>query len=195
MHSTDDDHGPGAPAPRDRPIANAYAVSAGALYAGEYPGAARRLEIDATQAKLTAFLDFGIDAFLDLTQAGELASYHEDVVALAAQRGRTLHIERHPIRDLGTTDVAAMTQILDRIDAHRAEGRRVYVHCWGGIGRTGTTIGCWLVRHGAAPEDALARVNALWNSMSEDKLRRNAGKSSPEMPAQIQFVREWTIGA
>ena len=24
---------------------------------------------------------------------------------------------------------------------------RVYVHCWGGVGRTGTVVGCWLVRH------------------------------------------------
>lgn len=29
-----------------------------------------------------------------------------------------------------------------------AAGQTVYVHCYGGIGRTGTVVGCWLVRHG-----------------------------------------------
>ena len=32
----------------------------------------------------------------------------------------------------------------------------VYVHCWGGIGRTGTVVGCWLVRHGMTGDEALA---------------------------------------
>ena len=37
--------------------------------------------------------------------------------------------------------------ILDAIDKALEDGKNVYVHCWGGIGRDGTVVGCWLVRH------------------------------------------------
>ena len=32
-----------------------------------------------------------------------------------------------------------MQEILDAVDRALAAGRNVYLHCWGGIGRTGTT--------------------------------------------------------
>jgi len=35
-----------------------------------------------------------------------------------------------------------MHEILDTIDAALSAKRIVYVHCWGGVGRTGTVIGC-----------------------------------------------------
>ena len=50
-----------------------------------------------------------------------------------------------------------MTRILDDVDAALADGGAVYVHCWGGIGRTGTVVGCWLVRHGLDDGDPIAR--------------------------------------
>ena len=53
---------------------------------------------------------------------------------------------------------ATMTRILDRIDELLAAGEVVYVHCLAGIGRTGTVVGCWLVRHGTSGDDALATV-------------------------------------
>ena len=31
----------------------------------------------------------------------------------------------------------------------------MYLHCWGGVGRTGTVVGCWLVRHGRTGDEAL----------------------------------------
>jgi protein-tyrosine phosphatase len=51
-----------------------------------------------------------------------------------------------------------VTRALDAIDAELEAGGVVYVHCWAGCGRTGVLIGCWLVRHGMAPHDALARI-------------------------------------
>ena len=40
-------------------------------------------------------------------------------------------------------------------------GNAVYVHCWGGIGRTGTVVGCWLVETGGAGDDVLEAIKAL----------------------------------
>ncbi len=55
-----------------------------------------------------------------------------------------------------------MVAALDTIDRLLDEGRTVYVHCWGGIGRTGTVVGSWLVRHQVtAPEQALDLLTEL----------------------------------
>lgn len=53
-----------------------------------------------------------------------------------------------------TPTVDQMRAILDAID--RAAGSIVYVHCWGGHGRTGTVAGCYLVRHGQDTRQSLA---------------------------------------
>ncbi|GIS99317.1 MAG: hypothetical protein CM1200mP26_10300 [Acidimicrobiales bacterium] len=49
--------------------------------------------------------------------------------------------------------VPATRLILDDLDSFLEQGRNVYVHCWGGSGRTGTIIGCWIRRHGLADAD------------------------------------------
>ena len=54
-----------------------------------------------------------------------------------------------------------MSRILDDVDAALADGRTVYVHCWGGIGRTGTVVGCWLMRHGLDEGDPIRRIATL----------------------------------
>ncbi|MFZ5949388.1 MAG: fused DSP-PTPase phosphatase/NAD kinase-like protein [Candidatus Rifleibacteriota bacterium] len=38
-----------------------------------------------------------------------------------------------------------------------AAGKPVYVHCWGGLGRTGVVVGCWSRRHGEA--EPLAKLD------------------------------------
>jgi protein tyrosine phosphatase len=50
--------------------------------------------------------------------------------------------------------------VLDFIDAELAAERPVYVHCFGGIGRTGTVVGCWMIRHGLASKGDVTRVLA-----------------------------------
>ena len=79
-----------------------------------------------------------------------------------------------------------MTAILDAIDGHLADGRTVYVHCWGGVGRTGTVIGCWLARHGRQGEPALARLRELWRECP-----KSATRKSPETEEQERYVLEW----
>ena len=77
-----------------------------------------------------------------------------------------------------------MKQILDVIDASLDEGKKVYVHCLAGIGRTGTVVGCWLVRHGRTGEQALAQITN-W------RLQAYLHPSSPETPWQRDYVLNW----
>jgi protein-tyrosine phosphatase len=82
------------------------------------------------------------------------------------------------IPDLGCPSRETMSRILDGIDELLADGEVVYVHCLAGIGRTGTVVGCYLVRHGMSGEDALAAVTRL----------RGA---PPETREQLQLVLDW----
>ncbi len=164
---------------RPGPIPDSYWVVPERLLAGEYPGAASN---DAAEAKLALFHEAGVDGFVDLTEAGEygLSPY----AALAAELGMT-HT-RLPIRDVSCPTVGEMREILDTIDSEVALGKTLYVHCYGGIGRTGTVVGCHLVRHGQAPEEALESI-AAWRKGTPDGHR-----PSPETPAQRAFILGWT---
>ena len=90
------------------------------------------------RTKLGPILDAGVGVFIDLTEACELKPY-----AHLLPEG-VKHV-RFPIRDVSVpTDSSEMTAILDCIDAEIERGNLAYVHCWGGHGRTGTVVGCWL---------------------------------------------------
>jgi protein tyrosine/serine phosphatase len=80
-----------------------------------------------------------------------------------------------------------MHRILDLIDAEHDRGRSVYLHCWAGVGRTGTVVGCYLVRHGLSGQEALDRIATLWQGME----KRYRAPQSPETEAQRQFVLGW----
>ncbi|HNQ22821.1 MAG TPA: protein phosphatase [Phycisphaerae bacterium] len=105
---------------------------------------------------------------------------------LAAAGGTVVSCTRHPIADCGAPRPAEMVAILDAIDASIADARPVYVHCWGGHGRTATVVGCWLVRHGCSGTDALAAVTAL---RRHDHYLRE--QPAPQTDQQRQLVRDW----
>jgi protein-tyrosine phosphatase len=168
---------------RRGPIPCSYWLIEGKLLAGERPGSYIQAEM---REKLGKFLDAGIRTFVDLTEEHEEPRYDEALNALSAERGiGTRHI-RAGIRDhdvpLSRAQmVSILATIRDEIDA----GRPVYVHCWGGLGRTGTVIGCWLVEQGLSGDDALRRLEELRRHTPDGECR------SPEVDEQCRYVREW----
>jgi protein-tyrosine phosphatase len=74
--------------------------------------------------------------------------------------------------------------IVADMDRELGAGRSVYVHCWGGVGRTGTVVGCWHVSRGATADDALAAIGRTRIGT------RKAKRTAPEMPCQEEAIRE-----
>jgi protein-tyrosine phosphatase len=169
-----------------KPFPNSYLVPGALLFAGEYPGA-RQAEL--AERKLAGLLDAGVSHCIDLTEEGELYPYYERLTELAGARGVQVVHERLSIPDMDVPYPMRMMEILDAIDASLAAGRVTYVHCWGGIGRTGTVIGCHLVRRGRSGEDALAEVQRLYEMMTDEK--RAFQPESPQTEEQKEFVRAW----
>ena len=171
----------------DRPLANTYWVEPGRFAAGEYPGARSREE---AAGRLRILLRAGIDCFIDLTQPHEgLAPYAGIAAAEASRLGTTFVHERHSIVDMVVPRSPQETAgILDAIDEALDDGRSVYVHCWGGIGRTGTVVGCWFVRHGMTGDEALAQIAERWRGM--EKAYRHP--RSQQTAQQRRYVRDWT---
>jgi ADP-ribosylglycohydrolase len=171
--------------PNRGPIPNSYWLYDGRLIAGEYPG--DRGDGPA-RAKIGALLDAGVTCFVDLTEPHELNPYDRILADEAARRGVQARHVRLPIVDVSVPHgPERMHTILDTIDAELTTGGRVYVHCWGGVGRTGTVIGCHLVRSGRSGDAALAQVAELFKS-TEKYPRR---KRSPETAEQDAYVRSW----
>lgn len=170
-----------------KPITDCYWVEPGRLLAGEYPAVSARRK---TRKRLTQFLDAGINLFINLTEEHELDSYEPELERVADKAGALgIAHERRSIRDMtAPTDPSHMTQILDLIDNSLANDRRIYVHCWGGVGRTGTVVGCYFVRHGMSGKDALKRVGALWGSTHKSVWYPN----SPQTIEQVEFVLNWS---
>jgi protein-tyrosine phosphatase len=95
---------------------------------------------------------------------------------------------RFAIQDLSVPSVEQMHTVLDTIDESLEACRAVYVHCWGGVGRTGTAVGCWLLRHGLAePANVLDTIMELRKQDCE-----RGQRMSPETAGQQRFVKQWS---
>lgn len=181
---------------------SAYWVVPGRLRAGEYPWSP---SLAGVRAKLTPLLGAGIRTFIDLTEPDEvtrlglLRPYDEDLRALAKESAVEVSYTRFPIRDFGVPTRGLMISILDALDAALDRGMPAYVHCLAGRGRTGTVVGCYLVRHaerllGTSASDqagplALARITEI--RVAQDV---PFPEDSPQTPAQRDLVLGWRPG-
>lgn len=122
--------------------------------------------------------EYAVDAFLLLVEDHELETLHVQAIGevMAANR---IELFRHPIRDGHVpVDERSLTATLDDLRARLAKGESVAVACRGGLGRTGTVVGCLLRDGGLDPDAAVALVRASRTKTIENR-------------EQERFVRGW----
>ncbi len=175
------------------PFSQSYWVVPGKLLAGYYPGDHNTLTME---LKLKRLLGAGIRYIISLMEENErrrqgdpFPCIENAFVRYAKRVGINITCVRRPIKDHTVPSTEYMRDILDEIDDAISQGKGVYVYCWGGKGRTGTVIGCYLARHGYAQgQDVLKLIQKLRNNDPE------VDRPSPESPEQSDMVTTWQEG-
>ena len=178
---------------RSVPFDQAYWVAPGRFMAGCYPGSEHP---DDARGRLNGLLAHGIRHVINLMETTErnrdgkpFVPYEDQMTAIARAMGCEVALERWSIEDYGTPTRSDMARLLDLIDRSVKSVTPVYVHCLGGIGRTGTVVGCYLARHGyASGPNVLKAIQVLRQNSATFSL------SSPETDEQIELVCSWGPG-
>ena len=150
------------------------------IFAGEYPGA---IDEAVAKAKIWQMTQFGVHHYIDLTEEGELCPYAH---LLPSDTSYT----RFPIRDVSVPNsIEEVKNLIEHINelSARNDGY-VYIHCWGGVGRTGTIVACYLAQHMEYPtlEKVLSQLRTRFTEMPKSAYRR-----TPETSEQDQFVQKY----
>ena len=172
----------GLPALEARSYAGPHAASnwvlPGRLIAGGYPGSRDEEEHDSI---VTSIMQCGVTTFVCLQPKDELERFRA-YGPVARRLNASTKIFHAPIDDLSVTTDAAARSAADTIARLLERGEVVYVHCWGGHGRTGTIVSILLGR--------LFRVGAqaaIDHFVAAHKLRRAPLRGSfPQSSAQLE---------
>jgi ADP-ribosyl-[dinitrogen reductase] hydrolase len=117
------------------------------------------------EADLDAIAAFGATRLVTLMEPHELAYIGIDPKRLDRElRSRGLEWVHLPIRNLSVPGIAWETTWATAGNLLRTElagGGRFAMHCYAGLGRTGTVAARLLIEHGCSPEEAVARVRGV----------------------------------
>ncbi|MDA3886422.1 MAG: dual specificity protein phosphatase family protein [Candidatus Delongbacteria bacterium] len=166
------------------PFQNTYWVIEGKLMAGMYPGGFSEASILHRMQDLS---ELGIKSIINLTDVEEEINYFTMIYSDQCERFEEIYCRellhtRYKVKDMDIPSRELMENILDKIDEDITNGHPVYLHCIGGTGRTGTVVGCYLLRHKmVTKEEVFEKILLL----------RGDGKESPETEEQRQFILNW----
>lgn len=147
------------------------------IFAGEYPYAVNQI---LGFKKLDILKSLGVTDIIDLTEYGELLDYSNAVCDIKHYR--------FSIKDRSIPNsIEEVYNLMSYIDNVKSENGTIYIHCWGGVGRTGTIVACWLVYNGMDAKNAIDHLNKLWKSCPKSKRRPYC----PDHGCQIDFIKKF----
>ena len=130
--------------------------------------------------QIQLFTDFGINFFIDLTESGEMPPYAQ-FLSPSIERYR-LHIPNRGT-PAAVEDVVRLFQVIEYTLSDKPF-TNIYIHCLGGVGRTGTIVACYYIYFKQmAADEALAEMRRMFSSHE-----RAVWMSVPETEAQIDFI-------
>lgn len=166
------------------PFESSYWVIPNQLLVGEIPIGSNQNE---TKVKLDCLINLNVSAVINLMEGDE--KDHSGNIFFNYQSHLNEHgviTHQFPIRDMDIPSPIQMMRILNQINFYVKQYKVVYVHCWGGLGRTGTVVGCYLL------SIRLADVHNVLDSISILKSQSGlADKESPQTIAQREFILDW----
>lgn len=168
--------------PPTLPIRNCFQIANDRIWGCEYPW-----DIDPQSGinKLRQALEFGITHFIDLTEEEELIPYSQ---FLPSQ----VKYIRFPIKDISCPKSLSDTyQLMFQIDEILKDTRsRIYLHCWGGVGRTGTIAACWIAfKRQVDYKNTMTELIKEWQHCPKSEFR-----TIPDSPIQCDFIKKFIDG-
>ena len=121
---------------------------------------------------LVAWQKEGIESVVNL-----LEPHFDDVVQ--QERAQGFKVLHSPIPDMCSPSIDQLETIVRWIDREINEGKKVLVHCFAGIGRTGTVLTAYLIFKGEEVENALKQVLAVG--------------SEPQSLEQLEILEQFSI--
>jgi protein-tyrosine phosphatase len=107
-----------------------------------------------------------------------LLEYHFDDVA-RHERAQGFKVLHSPIPDMCAPTNEQLESIVRWIDREINKGKKVLVHCFAGIGRTGTILTAYLMYKGEDEDSALKKVSQIG--------------SGPQTLEQIEILEEFSV--
>jgi len=138
-----------------------------------------------TKSKISSLLDSGINVFIDLTEEGEKPSYLSELHRERRKRSIQTKYYRFPIKDRSVPRKELVHSVMQVIDLETKNGNGVYIHCFRGLGRTGTIVGCYMAATGNSAGTVVKELNLMRKGLAGDF------RKSPETQEQIRFVESW----
>lgn len=124
---------------------------------------------------LRALTEQQVNAVVCLVPDTELKHYGVPKL-LDAYKRAGLDVHHLPVLDQKNSTLEEMERLVDWVHERLARGRRVVIHCVGGLGRSGVAAACVLRRYGLTAAEAIAEV------------RRVRSQRAVETTAQEEFV-------
>mmetsp|Transcript_4622 Transcript_4622/g.6452 ORF Transcript_4622/g.6452 Transcript_4622/m.6452 type:complete len:202 (+) Transcript_4622:72-677(+) len=157
-------------------------VIKGRVIAGAYPG--HQNETEHREVIQQIIHKGNVTTFVCLQtekELGRFRSYKE--VALTFKED--LQFVHFPIADQNIANFDAVYHLVEDLKSRLHNGEVLYIHCWGGHGRTGTIIGCLLARLFDLSGDKALELTQKFHSC-----RKICKSTSPQHPSQFKQVRD-----